>query len=444
MTQSTTPAAVARLSEQEKQNYLNRALAAADWFVRTQLGQWRAGAHRGDNSLVWDDHYFTASAFEGFRDKNKTWEQDRGIAFNADRGRFLYYYHMPTGKHVPGLNWTMGRALFVLTEAYKITGDERYLESAVFGAKYVEGLCVTDPYYDQCLGAIRELNPVGVVSGMLDAAQAGSGLIMLYRVTGEENWLRLGRAWCDFILRHWTPQKRLPSKAVLWPEQRIDFGWADTCMHLCTTIPLWHMYRTTGEQKYLDPVIWAADKLLADHQLDNGVLTYRHKDRLDLDNPPGPNHHQGIGEGIEKFYLRNDDGTMVYLLAAWEATGDKRYLDAANANVGWIVSAPPVQPPYCVFPLQANNVLDVAAAGGDDHSTWVTDHIDTLLALQVTDSGDPKADGGFRGEDEQGDGGVFGGTSMEYVVTRVTCYSAGTLYRLSGKGTGAGFSVAGL
>ena len=57
---------------------------------------------------------------------------------------------------------------------------------------------------------------------------------------------------------------------------------------------------------------------------------------------------------------------------------------------------------------------------------------------------DPKADGGFRGEDEEGNAGIFGGTALEYVVTRVTCYMAGVLLRLSGKGYGAGFSVFGM
>ena len=86
----------------------------------------------------------------------------------------------------------------------------------------------------------------------------------------------------------------------------------------------------------------------------------------------------------------------------------------------------------------------MAQAGGEDHSQWILDHLDPLLALQVADGDDPRALGGFRGEDEQGDGGVFGGTSLDYVVTRVTCYAAGTLFRLSGRGTGAGFSVPGL
>ncbi len=67
-----------------------------------------------------------------------------------------------------------------------------------------------------------------------------------------------------------------------------------------------------------------------------------------------------------------------------------------------------------------------------------------LLDLQVLGTDDARAEGGFRGEDEEDEGGIFGGTSLDYVVTRVTCYAAGTLFRLSGRGTGAGFSPWGL
>jgi hypothetical protein len=66
------------------------------------------------------------------------------------------------------------------------------------------------------------------------------------------------------------------------------------------------------------------------------------------------------------------------------------------------------------------------------------------LSLQATRTGDPKAEGGFRGEDEEGNAGIFGGQALDYVPTRNTCYMAGTLFRLSGKGTGTGFSAWGV
>ncbi len=433
-----------RLTDKDKQGYLDRALRAADWFVRTQLGQWRRRAHLGDERLVWDDEYFAAPNFEGERDPSKDWSRDRGIAFNADRGRFLYYYYMPDGRYVPGLNWTMGRALFVLTEAHKITGQAGYLQSAQFGGKYIEALCVTDPHYPAALGAIRELTAQGIICGALDGAQAASGLLMLERLDGQANWLRLGRMFCDYVLRHWTADGGLPSVARLHPEEKVTRR-DGSCIGLCTVIPLWHLYKRTGEEKYLAPVLWAADRIVDVYQRPDGALWTVPPDRIDPARPPEPNHHHGIGQGEERFLLRNDDCTMLLLLTAMEATGKPKYRDAAVAYARWIVTQTPTERPYCVFPVQANHVLDVARQCGADHSEWVLDHLnDRVLALQVTGSGDERADGGFRGEDEQGEGGVFGGTSLDYVVTRTTCYAAGTLFRLSGRGGGSGFSVAGV
>jgi hypothetical protein len=436
----------AKLTDNDRKRFLDHALRAADWFVRTQLGQWRPFADAGDDRLVDDDHYFAAETFEGHRNKARPWTESRGIAFNTDRGRFLYYYYMPDGRHVPGLNWTMGRALFVLAEAYKITAENRYRESAEFGAKYIAALQVIDPHYEKAVGAMRELTPQGIVGGCLDGAQAASGLLMLERVTGQANYLRLGTAFCDFLVRNFSTERGLPTRVTLWPEERVGHGrndeWGQSCIQNGVAIPLWHLFRRTGEDRYLKPVLWAADRILECQRPDGALNTCRD---ISKRKPPTPNHHHGIGEGDERYVLRNDDGIVVLILGAYEATGQKKYLDAAVAYARWIVSTTPGERPFCVFPVQANNVLDVGKVAGIDFSEWVLDHLQArVLDLQVSDSGDAKADGGFRGEDEQGEGGVFGGTSLDYVVTRTTCYAAGTLYRLSGKGTGAGFSVLGL
>ena len=136
---------------------------------------------------------------------------------------------------------------------------------------------------------------------------------------------------------------------------------------------------------------------------------------------------------------------MVVVLAAHRQTGESKYLDAAVAYADWIVENEPHERPFSGFPIQANNVLDAGRAAGRDYSSWVLDNLEGhLLALQVEGSGDPMADGGFRGEDEEDEGGIFGGISLDYVPTRTTCYAAGTLFRLSGKGTGAGFSAWGI
>ncbi len=392
----------------DRKAFLGGALKAADWFVNSQLG--------GD-----------------------------GPAWDADRGRFLYYYFMPEGRHVPGINWVQGRALSVLSEAYKLTNEARYLEAAELGARYIAALQVTDPHYEKARGAIRERVPQDGFSGVLDGAQAATGLLMLERVTSNAAHLRRGRAFCDFVMRHFSTTGGLPVSADLYPAEKVvhEAGPEHDCIGKCTAIPVWHLRGRTGEEKYLAPVLWCADRILECQRGDGAMLWLR--DVASAEEVPEPNQHWGRGEGEDRFILRNDDGIVVVVLAAFQATGEAKYLDAAVAYADWIAGNEPHERPFCGFPIQASNVLDIGEASGRDYSGWVLDNLDAhLLQLQVVGSGNKLAEGGFRGEDEENEGGIFGGRSLDYVSTRTTCYAAGTLFRLSGQGTGAGFSVAGL
>jgi len=101
----------------------------------------------------------------------------------------------------------------------------------------------------------------------------------------------------------------------------------------------------------------------------------------------------------------------------------------------WITAqeAMPVRP-FVAFPVQANNVWDIGKVAGRDYSGWIGRHLESRsFALQVAGTGDARADGGFRGEDEEGDAGIYGGEGTDYVVTRSTCYHAGLLFRLCGQ-----------
>lgn len=399
-----------RLSERDKKRFLDRALKAADWFVNSQLN-----------------------------------EKEYRPAMNADRGRFLYYYFMPGRKYVPGINWTQGRGLFVPCEAYKITGEQKYLRTAELAYRYIAALQIMDPGYPRIMGAIKEETPQDDKAGALDGAQAASGMLMFERVSRNRDALRRAQAFCDYLHRNFDPVKGMPVLAKVYPREAVlhckDHGEYDA-IRQCTAIPCWHLYRRTRNCKYLKPVLWAADYLLACQRDDGAMLVARDISQVP---PPKPNHHCGRGTGEHRYVLYNDDALIVIILAAYLATKKRRYLDSAVRYADWIVSQPVEERPFCSFPVRANTVLDVGRVARKDYSEWVLDHIGKhLLDLQVLDSPDPLAHGGFRGEDEQGEGGIYGGTSLDYVVTRVTCYAAGTLFRLSGKGTGAGFSPFGL
>ncbi|KKL71853.1 hypothetical protein LCGC14_2090770, partial [marine sediment metagenome] len=377
------------LTDKDRQFYLDRALMAADWFVAAQLGQYRPLASEGDNRLKHE-----SDVLPGGGDPDLDWNDGRGRLWNGNRGRFLYYYHMPTGKHVPGLSWTQGRGIFVLAEAYKITGDQRYLESAEFAATYAAALQVLDPGFEAGRGAIREQTPQGEWAGSLDGAQAASGLILLTKVGGADEWLARGRLFCDYLLRNFDEQKGMPSKVLTRPvpsDQHNASGTIWGCCGQCSAIPLWHLYRQTGEEQYLRPLIWGAERMLEFQRADGAFCVYRDTAGK---TPPALNHHWGAGEGEERFVIQNDDGLVTVVLAAYQATGEARFLDAMVAYARYIMGIEVRDRPFCVFPVRANNVLDIGKVAGLDFSQWVLDHVGKhVLDLQVTEdvSTDPKA-----------------------------------------------------
>jgi hypothetical protein len=393
------------VTRKDAKTYLERALKAADWFVNAQIKCPRP------------------------------WQ--------ADHGRFLYYYYMPEKKEVPGLNWTHGRAMFVLTDAFRATGDRRYVESMELGARYVRALQPLDPYYPITYGAIREEIPQAPHGGMLDGAQAASGLLMLHTCTGHWDYLRRGRAFGEFLLRTWRPDVGLASSVRFYPTEQVRYASRNAhAIHHVTAIPLWHLFCLTGEGQFLPPLIDAANRLL-ECQRPDGAFNYV-PDVSGIDQVPF-NHHWGLGEGDQRFILRNDDGMVVVIQAAWLVTKDRKYLDSLVAYADWTIENEPHERPYNAFGIQATNVLDVGKMAEKDYSAWVLDHLEQhCLSKQALGTGDPKAEGGFRGEDEEGHAGIFGGAALDYVPTRNTCYMAGLLFRLSGKGAGAGFSVWGV
>jgi len=88
--------------------------------------------------------------------------------------------------------------------------------------------------------------------------------------------------------------------------------------------------------------------------------------------------------------------------AAYRITSDRNYLDAMVRYTKWIMANEPHERPFKAFGIQAANVLDIGQEAGLDFSDWVLDHVQKHCPnLQVSGSGDPRADGGFRGEDER-------------------------------------------
>jgi hypothetical protein len=402
-----------KLSSRDKRRFLKSALLAADWFEHTQLGKERT---------EWD----------------------------ADYGRFLYYYYLPGKKHVPGISWTQARAIFVLADAYRATGKQKYMDSAVLGARYLQALQILDPFHKCVHGAFMYRTPQGPYGGALDGSQAATALLMLESLTHNSEYLRRARAFAGFLLRSYAKEKNFHITASIHPRHEVGSHahahW-DT-VDLAVPICLWHLYCRTGNRKLLPLIRVAADETLACQRADGALTITRKPSAVRPEVINHRNHHWGHGRGDDRFILRNDDGLTLIFLAAHRVFRQKKYLDSAVAYADWIVNNEPRSArPYCGFPSRVCNVFDIGRAAKKSYEDWVLDHLDShLLSLQNLNRSDRRGYGGFRGEDEHNlgnKGGIFGGRSLDYVTTRTTCYAASALFRLSGCGTGSGLSVFG-
>ena len=159
----------------------------------------------------------------------------------------------------PGFSHGTAGTAWMFAIIYKATKDERYLELAREGAKYLEGIAVGDeeaaliPYQDHPVtGPTNDKFYLGTCHG-----PAGHTLLfrILYEITGEEEY----KDWMIRISRG-TIRAGAP--------ERFSWGfWNAQCQCCGTAGILEHfaaMYEYTGEKEFYDYMIRTADVMLSD------------------------------------------------------------------------------------------------------------------------------------------------------------------------------------
>jgi hypothetical protein len=356
--------------------------------------------------------------------------------WDANDGRLLYNYHIPSKTAVWGLNWTQARGTFVLLSAHAAAGRRAYLDAARHAMAYVDTLQILDRRRPALFGTFHEEVPQSTKSHVRDSAEAAEGYLALYRRTGDGELLYRGRLFADWFLRHGMTDGRPRSTVNLVTGETIDRYAAFSCAAAKVLLLL---YDLTGVRRYLTagarPLL---DVLIEEFQRPDGSLS-RHAAR------GGRKVRRRRAARTDDGAVYNDDGGGVALLGGYLRTGDRRYLDAAAAFGEWVLAARPPFRWHSAFPAMAVFLADLWRLSGDrDYLDWIAEHIESqLFARQVSGTGDPLADGGIRGEDEPVDGYLPGTEPLDYVNTRNTCYAALTCFKLAGKPWPAGYTAFG-
>ena len=371
------------MQTQATQRFTRAGLAAAEWFVNSQCRMQKP---------YWD----------------------------ANHGRFIYNRYLPDGRTVLGLNWTQARGIFVLLAAWELTGERRFLESALLGAEYIKALQIYDsPRDPRRQYAIREQVPQSCYAAPRDATEACLGLLFLYRATGRDDYLRRAvdyEKW--FRANAWGPD-HWPASRVYLDRRRRDLG--GRSFQAADGMMFYYLHKATGKRRYLVEQLRLAEQTLRRFVRDDGAVVTR---RLD------PHHTDPTGAVL------NDDGLMVSLLCAYLASGKEKFLTACLRHARWILdnirSVPKVLaglPCMCTFLIELS-----AVTGQPGYRDWAARMLRAhVLPLQVRNRRDPMSHGAFRGEDEPVEYyGPARAAKTDFITTRMTCYSALACLKLAG------------
>jgi hypothetical protein len=343
--------------------------------------------------------------------------------WDANFGRFIYTYHMPTKRAVLGISWTQARAIMVLLGAYELTGEQRYLAAARLGGEYIRNLQVLDPRDPRCYGAIREEVPTSWYVNVRDSAEAACGLMHLYRITKHEEYLYRARLWANWFLANCLDESGWPiGKLYLYenkPAGEARFYQAGGA-HV-----FYYLHNATGWSTYVERgLLPLVDGLLERFVRDDGAIITTSDDA-----------HHGTRQAREAGVAVNDDGAGTAMLVGYAATKRQRYLDAAVRYGRYLVKQD-IPELWAALGGRMIFLYDLARVARDKQfSQWADARVEELLTRQQLETDDPLARGGFIGEDEPPQW-YCGGKGDQYVVNRATAYSALALMRCHGQITG--------
>ncbi|MFO7898722.1 MAG: hypothetical protein R6V58_06640 [Planctomycetota bacterium] len=373
------------------EGYLAQALAAADWFVNTQVRM---------EMPYWD----------------------------ANHGRLVYNYHIPTQATVLGLSWTQGRGIITLLGAWEATRESRYLRTAIQAAEYIKHLQILDERSPRRFGAIREECPASWYVYPRDALEAGIGLMHLWRATGVEEYLYRARLFADWFLRvAMEPDGWTPAGVMLYEgDDHENARRRSYCLGGGAYFFV-QLARATGDERYLDDGFRPLARYLLEHYVrPDGVVSTR--------DVTTPTRARGSADRYGDVAL-NDDCCGITMLVAYDVLGEEVYLDRMRRYGDWMLEEEGPLPRYAAVPLQALTLLDLSAVSGDEqYAEFARGKLGPeFVARQVVGSADPAVDGAFRGEDEPARHyAPEGAHAEEFVNTRCTAYAANALFKLDG------------
>jgi hypothetical protein len=353
--------------------------------------------------------------------------------WDANHGRYVYTYHIPTKDRVLGLSWTQGRGNFAVMAAYELSGDVALLNTARLATEYIKVLQIMDVRTPRLLGAIHEEVPTSWYMYPRDAMEAALGLLFQYRLLSDADCLERAELFARCLINyHFDESGWIPGGVSLDPTYKVEPRLRHICCIGGGANLFYYLAQATGDEEYLD----RGFRRLAEHMLrefvrEDGVIV-----------SDAARHHTGAADERAMAPVLNDDGCGITLITAAAALGEQRYLDLAVQYGDWLLTQDYPARIHSALPIRMITLAELSAVTGEKkYGEFAAHLVPLLLRNQAIAPDDPAVHGAFRGEDEGGPAyGYPHSTPLDFVCNRMTSYSVLALLKATGDIVGPYYS----
>lgn len=356
---------------------------------------------------------FQAAVIDGCKWYTRNQNTDKnpwgGMRGSAEMGRFVYEYFPMEKVGRGGSQWSQATGIMALHSA-NLQFPNHYhagerAEAARMAGEYMVSLQNDVPHRPECDGGFRELTYRDKVCYPRDAATAGMGLAALYRLTGDEEFKARGLRFCDWYWNHASDENGWPyihynfekgeggnAQIVAAGEAAYEKEYTKGDWQAGGALAYFYIACVTGDRKLIDErMLPVVDKAIPIYEANPIEIC---KDGF---------------HGEVPISLGNDDFALVTLLAAYRATGDKKYYDVARDRILSYLKI--VDEDTGFFPSFAGTfvcaitmkvLLDLDESEGREADPKLVELLRKAalagLELQAHDYNEPRIDGGYWGQ----------------------------------------------
>ena len=316
---------------------------------------------------------------------------------DANRGRMINCYDEETGFFRLTHSWTTGCAAMALLALHRRTKDERYLEAAVFAARYIVSLQVMDPRDTSYYGVIREITPQSIEFAPRDATSAAWALVWVYSETRDP--LYLDRA---VLFGRWHMEHGMHEGWPLYAcymDDTMDNFYAQGSFQSGTGLFYHDLFRASGDARFVARGFRPIATRYRDHFFNPDGSTIPERD--------GFTKQRTRSDSDSRGHSHNDDFGAAMLQTAADFFHEESYREVARGFAHWLAGDQKEDGAFRSGPEPAG--IPVALMYFHDLGTHYRDEallaarrpaLERLLATQFRDTANPKLDGAFQGRYE--------------------------------------------